>query len=96
MQTATIAGVPIVKIGHGLALMTWIPTPPPEAQCFDALKAGIEAAPPGVKVLLNSARGNGFQGEFYGFNPPTANLELLNGFFTKYPEYAERTFLSVK
>ncbi|KAG8749954.1 hypothetical protein FRC12_013138 [Ceratobasidium sp. 428] len=89
MQTATIADVPILKIGHGLALMTWIPTPPPEAQCFEALKAGLEAAPPGAKVLLNS-------GEFYGFNPPTANLELLNRFFTKYPEYAERTFLSVK
>ncbi|KAG9101041.1 hypothetical protein FRC07_010360 [Ceratobasidium sp. 392] len=69
--------------------MTWIPTPPSESQCFDALKAGIEAAPPGIKVFLNS-------GEFYGFNPPTANLELLNRFFTKYPEYAGRTFLSVK
>ncbi|KAG9092646.1 hypothetical protein FRC07_011611 [Ceratobasidium sp. 392] len=27
---------------------------------------------------------------------PTANLELLNRFFAKYPEYADRTFLSVK
>ncbi|KAG8701140.1 hypothetical protein FRC09_005533 [Ceratobasidium sp. 395] len=58
MQTATIADVPILKIGHGLALMTWIPTPPPEAQCFEALKAGLEAAPPGAKVLLNSGRGS--------------------------------------
>jgi hypothetical protein len=39
----------------------------------------------------------GVQGEFYGMQPNgTANLELLNRFFAKYPEYAERTFLSVK
>ncbi|KAG8743114.1 hypothetical protein FRC12_015148 [Ceratobasidium sp. 428] len=90
MQTATIAGVPVVKIGHGLMMMTWIPTPPPEEQCFEAIKAGVDNAPPGVKVFLNS-------GEFYGMLPNTAaNLELLNRFFTKYPDYADRTFLSVK
>ncbi|QRV86074.1 aldo/keto reductase family protein [Ceratobasidium sp. AG-Ba] len=70
--------------------MTWIPTPPLEDQCFAAIKAGIDNAPPGVKVFLNS-------GEFYGMPPnATANLELLNRFFAKYPEYADRTFLSVK
>jgi len=26
----------------------------------------------------------------------TANLEMLSRFYAKYPEYAERTFLSVK
>ena len=26
----------------------------------------------------------------------TANLEMLSRFFEKYPEYAEKTFLSVK
>ncbi|KAF8610056.1 aldo/keto reductase [Ceratobasidium sp. AG-I] len=89
-QTAIIAGVPVVKIGHGLMMMTWTPNQVPDEQCFEAIKAGIESAPPGVKIFLNS-------GEFYG-NPPngTANLELLNRFFTKYPEYAERTLLSVK
>lgn len=35
-------------------------------------------------------------GEFYGVNPRTANLEVLNRFFTRYPEMADRTFLSVK
>lgn len=34
--------------------------------------------------------------EFYGINPPTANLELLARFFEKYPEYVEKAFLSVK
>ncbi|KAG8748687.1 hypothetical protein FRC10_000078 [Ceratobasidium sp. 414] len=89
-QTANLAGTPIFKIGHGLMLMTLLPNSPSEEQCFEAIKAGIDAAPPGVKVFLNS-------GEFYG--PPdnrTANLVLLNKFFTKYPEYAERTILFVK
>ncbi|ELU41849.1 aldo/keto reductase [Rhizoctonia solani AG-1 IA] len=90
IQTTTIAGTPIVKIGHGLMSMSWVPEPPPDEQCFESIIADINAAPPGVKVFLNA-------GEFYGTWPnTTANLELLNRFFTKYPEYAERTFLSVK
>ncbi|KAF8742234.1 Aldo kereductase, partial [Rhizoctonia solani] len=88
IQTTTIAETPIVKIGHGLMSMSWVPEPPPDEQCFESIIAGINAAPPGVKVFLNA-------GEFYGTWPnTTANLELLNRFFTKYPEYAERTFLS--
>lgn len=35
-------------------------------------------------------------GEFYAQDLGPANLELLARFFDKYPEYAERTFLSVK
>ncbi|KAF8610055.1 aldo keto reductase [Ceratobasidium sp. AG-I] len=88
MQTVSIAGVPVVKIGHGLMMMTATPGPVLDEQCFGAIKASIENAPPGVKVFLSSA-------EFYGLPPNrTANLELLNRFFTKYPEYAERTFLA--
>ncbi|KAH7340269.1 NADP-dependent oxidoreductase domain-containing protein [Rhizoctonia solani] len=88
--TTTIAGIPIAKIGHGLMSMSWVPEPPSDEQCFESIIAGIKAAPPGVRIFLNS-------GEFYGVAPHiTANLELLNRFFTKYPEYAERTFLSVK
>ncbi|KDN49376.1 hypothetical protein RSAG8_02078, partial [Rhizoctonia solani AG-8 WAC10335] len=88
-QTAIIAGNPIFKIGHGLMTMTWLIGSLPDEQCFASIKAGIDAAPPGVKVFLNS-------GEFYGLALQTANLELLNRFFTKYPEYSQRTFLSVK
>jgi len=40
-------------------------------------------------MILNS-------GEFYGMNPPTANLELVARFFEKYPAYADKAFLSVK
>jgi hypothetical protein len=35
-------------------------------------------------------------GEFYGMNPRTGNLELVSRFFAKYPDYADRAFLSVK
>lgn len=35
-------------------------------------------------------------GEFYGYNLSPANLDLIADFFDKYPDYAERTFLSVK
>ena len=34
--------------------MTTTPTNVPDEQCFEAIKAGIESAPPGVKVFLNS------------------------------------------
>lgn len=35
-------------------------------------------------------------GEYYGTGLTTANLELISRFFEKYPEYADRSFLSVK
>jgi pyridoxine 4-dehydrogenase len=35
-------------------------------------------------------------GEFYGYPEPTLNLQLLNRFYTKYPEYIDKTYLSVK
>ena len=37
-----------------------------------------------------------FQGEFYANDLGTANLELVARFFEKYPDYADKTFLSVK
>jgi hypothetical protein len=35
-------------------------------------------------------------GEFYGQNLATTNLEIIARFFEKYPDYADKTFLSVK
>ncbi len=45
----------------------------------------------GNKVLIMRAAG-----EFYAQDLGTGNLELLSRFFEKYPEYTDRTFLSVK
>jgi pyridoxine 4-dehydrogenase len=90
--------------------MTLRPDVLSDEQCFEAIIAGINAVPSGTKVFLNSGMNLPhikytllvlnylFAGEFYGTLPhdATTNLELLNRFFTKYPEHAERTFLSVK
>ncbi|KAI0328559.1 aldo/keto reductase [Cubamyces sp. BRFM 1775] len=87
----TASDVIVGKVAHGLMMMTWRDPnhPLPDEEAFEAIKAGVDAMPPGVKMFLNS-------GEFYGPNQSTANLELLARFYEKYPEYAERTFLSVK
>jgi len=81
--------VVVAKVAHGLMRMTWTQTPISDKEAFAAIKGGIDALPPDVKMFLNSA-------EFYGPGLSTANLELLARFFDKYPEYADRTFLSVK
>ncbi len=86
-----------------------MPTPVPDDIAFEAIKASLDAVPPGVKMLLNA--GNRglvrayfilliyllFLAEFYGeVHDFTANLDLLARFFEKYPEYADKAFLSVK
>lgn len=39
---------------------------------------------------------SGFTGDFYTLDHGPANLDLLAAFFEKYPDYADKTFLSVK
>ncbi|KAJ6505463.1 hypothetical protein C8R45DRAFT_1091190 [Mycena sanguinolenta] len=51
----------------------WIPAPVPDEQYFEAIKAGIDALPPGATMFLNS-------GEFYAMDRQTGNLEMLAGF----------------
>ncbi|KAJ7233756.1 aldo/keto reductase [Mycena rebaudengoi] len=85
----TASNVTVARVAHGLMTMTWIPKPVPEEQCFEAIKAGIDALPTGVKAYLNSS-------EFYAMDHGPLNLELLSRFYAKYPEYADKTFLSVK
>ncbi|EIW84863.1 aldo keto reductase [Coniophora puteana RWD-64-598 SS2] len=93
MSTTTLhtpsGPVTVNKVAHGLMLMTWKAQPNPDEQSFAAIKAGIDSLPPGVKMFLNG-------GEFYGPNCSTANIEMIARFFEKYPEYADRAFLSVK
>ncbi|KAI0055712.1 aldo/keto reductase [Artomyces pyxidatus] len=85
----TASNTTVAKIGHGLMMMTWRDPQIPDEQAFASLKAGMDSLPPGTKMFLNS-------GEFYGLDPPTANLELLARFFERYPEYTDKAFLSVK
>ncbi|KIJ16831.1 hypothetical protein PAXINDRAFT_168286 [Paxillus involutus ATCC 200175] len=85
----TASDIVVGKVAHGLMMMTWKPEPVPDEQCFEAIKAGIDALPAGTKMFLNG-------GEFYGHNLSTTNIEMIARFFEKYPEYVDRTFLSVK
>ncbi|KAI0708314.1 aldo/keto reductase [Earliella scabrosa] len=84
----TASGVVVAKVAHGLMTMT-LHNPVPEEQAFDAIKSGVDALPPGAKMVLNSA-------EFYGKDWSLGNLEMLARFYEKYPDYADKTFLSVK
>ncbi|KIO25249.1 hypothetical protein M407DRAFT_210755 [Tulasnella calospora MUT 4182] len=86
----TASKIKIHRMGLGVLMLTWKVPAVPDEQAFAAIKSAIELVPEGEKLFLNSA-------EFYG--PPghfTASLELLARFFTKYPELAEKVFLSVK
>jgi pyridoxine 4-dehydrogenase len=64
--------------------MTWNPQPPPEEQCFETLNTAL---------ALGSNFWNG--GELYG-TPGYNSLHLLNKYFTKYPENADKVVLSIK
>jgi len=91
-HTVKIAGSDsnvVGQIAHGLMMLTWTAQPVAYDQAFEAIKAGIDSLPAGVKMFLNS-------GEFYDNNFSTSNLDLVSAFFEKYPDYADKTFLSVK
>ncbi|KAF5373009.1 hypothetical protein D9758_001488 [Tetrapyrgos nigripes] len=84
----TASDVVVARVSHGLMTMT-IHDAVPDEICFEAIKAGIDALPPGVKAFLNTA-------DFYGSAWSTGNLEMLSRFFAKYPDYVDRVFVSVK
>jgi len=64
--------------------LTWRPTPASEEQAFAALRASLKAG----ANFWNA-------GEFYG-TPEYNSLHLLNRYFTKYPEDADKVVLSIK
>ncbi|KAK7044582.1 Aldo/keto reductase [Favolaschia claudopus] len=86
----TASDVIVGRISQGLMTMHQRATgPQPDEVCFAAIKAGVDRLPPGVKMFLNS-------GDFYSNTWGPENIEMLGRFYAKYPEYANRTFLSVK
>lgn len=64
--------------------MTWNSQPPTQDVCFETLDKALE---------LGANFWNG--GELYG-TPDYNSLHLLNKYFTKYPENAEKVVLSIK
>ncbi|KAH9907299.1 Aldo/keto reductase [Xylariomycetidae sp. FL2044] len=79
-----LAGKEVGPIGFGLMGLTWKPTPCPQEQAFEAMRAAL-------KNGMNFWNG----GEFYG--PPEYNsLVLIERYLEKYPEDADKFVLSIK
>lgn len=64
--------------------LTWRETPVPDEQAFAAMKAALKSG-------ANFWNG----GELYG-TPHANSLHLLNRYFTKYPEDADKVVISIK
>jgi len=88
-KTVKIGDDVVGQVALGVMMLTWTPNPVPYDQAFEAIKAAVDAMPSGVKLFINS-------GEFYGQGFSATNLDLLAAFYEKYPECADKTFLSVK
>ncbi|KAI8955312.1 voltage-gated shaker-like K+ channel, subunit [Xylaria longipes] len=79
-----ILGKEVGPIGYGLMGFTWRAEPCPQEQAFEAMRAALKNG---------SNLWNG--GEFYG--PPEYNsLVLLEKYFEKYPEDAEKVVICIK
>ncbi|OLN81086.1 Pyridoxal reductase [Colletotrichum chlorophyti] len=79
-----INGQQVGQIGYGLMGLTWRPQPCSEEQAFEAMRAALN-------------NGNNFWngGEIYG-TPEYNSMVLLERYFAKYPEDAEKVVLSIK
>ncbi|KAG7293304.1 hypothetical protein NEMBOFW57_003350 [Staphylotrichum longicolle] len=79
-----INGREVGATGYGLMGLTWRPDPIPNEQAFEAMRAAL-------KNGMNFWNG----GEFYG-TPECNSMTLLEAYFAKYPEDAEKVVLSIK
>ena len=84
MSQLQIASKSVGLIGYGMMNLTWKKTPPPQSQSFSAMRAALASG----GNLWNA-------GEFYG-TPERNSCHLLNEYFTKYPEDAEKVVLNIK
>lgn len=80
----TINGKQVGRTGYGMMNLTWRETPVPDEQAFAAMKAALKSG-------ANFWNG----GELYG-KPNANSLQLLNRYFTKYPEDADKVVISIK
>ncbi|KAJ5714069.1 pyridoxal reductase (AKR8) [Penicillium malachiteum] len=80
----TLVGKEVGVTGYGTMRITWNPTPPTEEVAFESLNKTLE---------LGANFWNG--GELYG-TPEHNSLHLMNKYFTKYPENADKVVLSIK
>ncbi|KAH7080468.1 NADP-dependent oxidoreductase domain-containing protein [Paraphoma chrysanthemicola] len=79
-----LTGKKVGEIGYGLMGLTWRKNPPSQTQSFEAMRTAL---------ALGANNWNG--GELYG-SPERNSLHLLNEYFTKYPEDADKVVLSIK
>ncbi|WVQ83795.1 hypothetical protein IAT38_005939 [Cryptococcus sp. DSM 104549] len=86
IPTITVAGKTVGRMGYGLMQLTTVPTPLPREQQFEAMKA---AADSGATCWSSGAYygrpGNNF-----------LNIELIDAFFERYPEYKDKIVLVIK
>ncbi|GLA52114.1 pyridoxine 4-dehydrogenase [Aspergillus niger] len=80
----SLNGREVGPTGYGTMRMTWVPQPPSHEQCFETLNTTLK---------LGANFWNA--GELYG-TPDYNSCHLLNKYFTKYPENAEKVVLSIK
>ncbi|KAL9131309.1 MAG: hypothetical protein Q9217_000744 [Psora testacea] len=78
-----IQKAPLLQLSS-TSIVQWRAEPIPDPQAFAAMKAALNAG----CNLWNA-------GEFYG-SPEANSLQLLNRYFTRYPEDAEKVVLSIK
>ncbi|KAI0018428.1 pyridoxal reductase [Xylariomycetidae sp. FL0641] len=79
-----LVGKEVGDLGYGLMGFTWRPNPCPQEQAFEAMRTALQKG-------MNFWNG----GWFYG--PPEYNsLVLLERYFEKYPEDAEKVVISIK
>ena len=84
MSQVQIASKSVGPVGYGMMNLTWKKTPPPQSQSFSTMRAALANG----ANLWNAS-------EFYG-TPERNSCHLLNEYFTKYPEDAEKVVLNIK
>jgi pyridoxine 4-dehydrogenase len=87
-QQYSVANHTVGATGYGLMGFTWKYDPTKEYEDEDSFAA--------MKAALTNGANFWNSGDFYGYPDKLSNLKLLRRYFDKYPEDADKIFLSVK